>query len=143
MPGKFLIDLTDPRFLIPENADVMDFVRRTSPSAHTDVGIRLLDLAKEIPGASAYCPSFRSCAYVVLHTDADRIFAIAFSQRGLAFRLGARNRGVALADGGVAAPAIGPDWFAFAPYDTPGVTGSEVRLRHWCNQAFTDAVEAK
>jgi len=55
--GKFLIDVTDPRFLIAANEHVIEFVRRTNPFAHTDVGIPLLELAKELPGAHA--PSSR------------------------------------------------------------------------------------
>jgi hypothetical protein len=43
---------------------------------------------------------------VVLHTESDRIFAIPFGQRGLAFRLGAPALAAALSDGGVAAPEI-------------------------------------
>ena len=143
MPGKFLIDLTDPRFLIAANAEVMDFVRRVSPSAHGDVGSVLLSLGKTCPGAHAYSPSYRSFAYVVLHTDADRIFAIAFGQRGLAFRLGDESYAAARGDAGSAAPEIGPSWISFAPFDASGASGSEECLRHlrlWCRRAFTDAV---
>lgn len=142
MPGKFLIDVTDPRFFIPFNADVMEFVRRANPFAHTDVGGRLIDLGKELPGTTAYCPSYKSCAYVVLHTDTDRIFAIAYGQRGLAFRIGASALDAAIADGGAPTPEIGPGWLAFAPYDSRTVKWTAVRLRHWCAQAFQDATES-
>jgi hypothetical protein len=73
MTGKFLIDLTDSRFHIAENEDVLEVVRRANPFAHSDVGSLLLDLGKQIPGARAYSPSYASYAYVVLHTDAWRI----------------------------------------------------------------------
>ena len=56
MAGKFLIELTDPRFQIADNADVIEFIRRVNPFAHSDVGSMLFDLGKEIPGAHAYCP---------------------------------------------------------------------------------------
>jgi hypothetical protein len=138
MPGKFLIDLTDQRFLIAANEDVIGFVRRTNPFAHTDVGIRVLELAKELPGAHAYCPSYMSCAYVVLHNDASRIFAIAYGQRGLAFRLAPVGYAEAVEDGGTPAPAIGPDWLSFAAYDMKGETGTRERLTHWCARAFAD-----
>src|SRR4051794_31982374 len=74
----FLIDMTDPRFFIAANHDVMEFVRRTSPSCHTDVGTPLIEFVKEIPAAHHYSPSYRQLAYVVLHTDANHIFAIGY-----------------------------------------------------------------
>jgi len=141
MGGKFLIDLTDPRFRVVANEDVLEFVRRTNPFAHSDVGSLLLELGKWVAGARAYSPSYRQYAYVVLHTDAWRIFAIAFGQRGLAFRLTAISRAEALGEGGVAAPAIGPDWVAFDPWDVSTRTGDvRIRLQRWCAQAFADAM---
>jgi hypothetical protein len=140
MAGKFLIDLTDARFHVAGNEDVLEFVRRSNPFAHSDVGSLLLALGESIPGARAYSPSFAQLAYVVLHTDAWQIFAIAFGQRGLAFRLSPESRDAALADGGVAAPDIGPAWVAFAPWgDRPSRADGRASLRHWCSQAFADA----
>lgn len=147
MSGKFLIDLTDARFHVDANADVLAFIRRANPFAHSDVGSLLLDLGESLPGVSAYSPSFASCAYVVLHTESNRIFAIAFGQRGLAFRPALSERAAALADGGTAAVHIGPDWVRFAPWGTTnGPTGvndrdARERLRRWCAKAF-DAARA-
>ena len=94
-----------------------------------------------MPGARAYCPSYAQCAYVVLHTGAWRIVAIAFGQRGLAFRLSApASRAAALADGGTPAPEVGPDWVAFAPWGARGADGDvRARLERWCARAFADA----
>src|SRR3954454_21635337 len=142
MPGKFLIDVTDQRFFIAANDDVIDFIRRTNPFAHTDVGIRLLELGKELPGSYAYCPSYGSCAYVVLYNDADRIFGIAYGQRGLAFRLAPSSQPAARDDGGTPAPNIGPDWLSFAAYDLKGQAEALERLRRWSAQAFADAAAA-
>ena len=119
------------------------FVRRTNPFAHSDVGSVLLELGKALPGVRAYCPSYASCAYVILHTERDRIFAIAFDQRGLAFRLAEPSRQDALADGGVPAPEVGPDWVRFAPWaGGGGADGAEHsrRLERWCARALDDAV---
>lgn len=132
----FLIDLTDPRFSTAGNADVLEFVRRTNPFAHSDIGSVLLSLGKKIPGAQAYSPSYKDFAYVVLHTDAWRIFAIAYGQRGLAFRLGLASREAAMADGGAAAGDIGPDWVSFAPW---GSADQAARLERWSAQAMADA----
>ena len=140
MAGKFLIDLTDARFHVAGNEDVLEFVRRTNPFAHSDVGSLLLALAENIPGARAYSPSFAQCAYVVLHTEGWQIFAIAFGQRGLAFRLAPASRDAALVDGGLAAADIGPAWVAFAPWgDQASRPDGRARLQQWCAQAFADA----
>jgi len=139
MAGKFLIDLTDARFLIASNDDVMAFVRRTSPSAHSDVGSVLLSLGKQIVGSHAYCPSYRSMAYVVLHTESSRIFAIAFGQRGLAFRLATRTIAEALADGGTPAPEIGSDWVSFPPWSPKDPAAGNARLARWSAAAFQNA----
>ena len=96
MVKRFLIDVTDPRFLLAANDDIIGYIRRANPFAHSDVGSRLFGLAKRIPGAYAYCPSTSSMAYVVLHTAADRIFALAASQRMLAFKLAASARAEAM-----------------------------------------------
>ena len=141
MSGKLLIDLTDGRFRVAGNEDVLEFVRRTNPFAHSDVGSLLLELSKGITGARAYSPSYASYAYVVLHTDAWRIFAIAFGQRGLAFRLTPASRAEALVDGAVAALDIGQEWIAFDPWNTSmRTTDWRDRLERWCAKAFAEAI---
>jgi len=140
MAGKFLIEVTDERLFVPGNEEVLEFVRRANPFAHSDVGSLLLDLGKQIEGASAYSPSYRQFAYVVLHTEAWIVRAIAFGQSGLAFRLSPASRDAALADRGMAAPEIGADWVAFNPWDVDVSRGeTRERLVRWCAQAFADA----
>src|SRR4051794_18351350 len=137
MTGNFLIDLTDPRFSIPENADVIAFIRRANPFAHSDVGSLLFELGRDVEGVAAYCPAPGSYAYVVLHTTTDRIFAIAFDMRGLAFRLDASERAAALAEGASPAPQIGDDWVRVDPFD-PNRTGT----REWLLRLRNDARRA-
>jgi hypothetical protein len=137
---SFLIDLTDDRFKTSVNRDVIDFIRRDNPFAHSGVADRLIASGKGLPGASDYCPAPANCAYVVLHTPSNRIFAIAWNMRGLAFRLGPKARDEALRDGGIAAEAIGPDWVSFQPWllaERDEVT--KARLARWCRRALDDA----
>lgn len=141
MAGKLLIELTDPRFAIDDNADVMEFIRRVNPFAHSDVGSVLFELGKEISGAHAYCPVPSVCSYVVLHTDANRIFAIAFGMSGLAFRLGSNDEMAALSDGGVRAADIGAGWMRFEPWGSDSRAVTEGRLRRWCARAHANATE--
>lgn len=140
MPGKFLIDVTDARFSIPDNKDVIEFIRKTNPFAHSDVGSVLFELRKTTPSAHAYCPVPSVYSYVVLHTDANRIFAIAFGMRGLAFRLSGSDLTEALADAGVAAPEIGDDWVRFEPWSRETVDVTRARLQKWCDRACATAL---
>lgn len=140
MSSRF--DITDDRFKIAANEDVIEFIRRTNPSTHSDPGDVLFKLGKAIPGARSYCPSTKTFAYVVLHTDADRIFAIAFGMHGLAFRIPSSVIAEAVADGGTLEPKIGPDWVRFPPFNGRGETGAWERLLRWGGQAFTEAQAA-
>src|ERR1700761_4885372 len=94
-----LFELTDPRFFTPANVDVLDFIRRVNPYAHSDVGTVLFDCAKQLDGAQAYCPAVATYAYVVMHTATFRIAAIAYDQRRVAIRLGSTSYADALAAG--------------------------------------------
>ncbi len=140
---KWLIDVTDPRFMIAGNEAVIEFIRRVNPFAHSDVGSLLLDLGRKIEGVRAYCPSYKQYAYVVLHTDTWRIFAIAYGQRGLAFRLSQASRGDAVGDGGATAGDIGDDWVKFDPWN-PKVSAPQMkaRLERWTARAFADTSTA-
>jgi len=136
--GKFLIDVTDARYQTAHNADVIEFIRRTNPFAHSDVGSIVYDFAKAIPGARAYSPAPRSFAYVVLHDDADRIVAIAFGQRGLGIRLRPTSIDAAVADGAVRAPEIGADWVTFDPWDVNDKTRRQ-KIRLWTERAISES----
>jgi len=140
--GKFLIELTDPRFVSDDNnADVIEFIRRANPFAHSDVGSVLFELGKETPGAHAYCPVPSVYSYVVLHTDANRIFAIAFGMSGLAFRLAPDDEAAALADGAIHASDIGIGWLRFEPWGHGPRAATDARLRQWCARACATAME--
>ena len=134
----FLIDLTDARFKIPANDAVIDFIRRANPFAHSDLGSRLISLGKAIAGAHAYCPSYSSCAYVVLHTEGRVIFAIAFGMRDIAFRLPSD----VLAQGGAPFLEIGEDWLCVDPFPGPATRdASDALLQRWVEAAYRSAME--
>jgi hypothetical protein len=136
MPGKFLIDVTDPRYQTAENADVIEFIRRTNPFAHSDVGSVVFGLGKEIPGAKAYSPAPRSYAYVVLHDANDRIVAIAFGQKGFGLRLPPSSIDNAVAEGAVRAPEIGADWVTFDPWDVNDKARKQ-KIKAWAERAIS------
>ena len=135
---RFLIDVTDARFFTSENADVLAFIRRVNPFAHSDVGTVVFECARRIDGAGAYCPSPASCAYVVLHTASQRIVAIAYGQHGLAVRLGATAHAEAIAAGRPSS-AIGADWVEIEPWPTSR-TSVQPSACEWMARAFADAM---
>ena len=139
---RFLIDLTDARFFTPENTDVIEFIRRVNPFAHTDVGTIVFDCADAIDGAGAYCPLPSSCAYVVLHTPSSRIVAIAYGQRGLAVRLGAAAQAEAIAAGGRAKVDIGADWVEIDPWPTSRAP-MQPSACAWMTRAYADGVASE
>src|SRR5262245_24098091 len=134
--GKFLIELTDERLKNDDNRDVMEFIRVVNPFAHSDLGIKLMELGKGIEGATWYCPAPGPMAYAVLHTEKHRIFAIAYDMHDLVFRLPPTSIPAALGDGGQVAGNIGSDWVRFDawPASVPRVV-TQARLAHWCEVA--------
>ena len=137
MAGKFLIDLTDARFQTPQNADVIEFIRRANPFAHSDVGSVAFEFAKAIPGAHAYAPAARSYSYVALHDGRDRIFAIAYGQKYFGLRLATSLIDEAGLDGAVRAPEIGSVWVTFVPWDAKDKSRMQ-KVRAWTERAISE-----
>src|SRR6202030_1644046 len=131
-PMAFLIDLTDERFKIPANRAVIEYIRRENPFAHSDVGALLIALGRRVPGAQYYCPSFSSLAYVVLHTPANVIFAIAIGMLKIDFRLPPTLVSRATGRGEGAHSYVGADWLSVRPFPR-GDPRAEVdtRLSRW------------
>jgi len=144
----FLIDLTDERFKIPANRAVIEYIRRENPFAHSDVGALLIALGRRVPGAQYYCPSFSSLAYVVLHTPANVIFAIAIGMHKVDFRLpfelvtGAVESGEA-EHSAIGQPDAGSAWLSCRPLPKGEPKALiETRLKRWCEAAYQCAQES-
>jgi hypothetical protein len=136
----FLIDITEERFKIPANHAVIEYIRRENPFAHSDLGDKLIKLAKRIPNTLYYCPSFASCAYVVLHTNANVIFAIALGMLSIEFRLPAAVVIDAVANGNGKTAPIGDDWLSVSPFPKDlAASANDARLLQWCTAAHTYA----
>ena len=132
----WLIDLTDERFKILVNADVIDYIGEANPFAHSDLGQKLIDLGRVLPGAGVYSPNFKICAYVVLHDAGSRIFGLAAGMRDLSFRLPPALQGDLLGQGHGRRSRIGGEWFDFAVFPPGGLTpAGEARLAHYCATA--------
>jgi hypothetical protein len=126
------IDITDAKLKIPVNAAVMDYIGRANPFAHSDLGAKLVELGQGIAGAHVYCPDAEAFAYVVLHDDANVVFAAAWGMSKIALRL--PKSAEALADGG-GRSEIGDDWLAFAAFPEDRARA----LATWCAAAYAHA----
>ncbi len=128
----FLIDVTEDRFKIPVNREIIEYIRRHNPFTHPDIGTELIRLGRRLPDAHHYCPDFAACAYVVLHTDADVIFAIGIGMKQIAFRLPPAVVGEAVAGGAAESSDIGADWLSCVPF-ARGAARAPVaeRLERW------------
>jgi hypothetical protein len=133
---SFLIVLTDERFKIPANQAVIEYIRRENPFAHSDIGAVLIRLAKLVPGVQYYCPSFSSLAYVVLHTEANLIFAIAIGMLKIDFRLSRALVSEAIGRGEAEHSDIGADWLSVRPFPRGEPRDVvDARLKRWCEAA--------
>ena len=138
LPLAFLIDLTDDKFKIPENAAVIGFIRRANPFAHTDPAGKLAQLGKAVPGARVYVPSPRSASYLALHTEANVIFALAFGMKSIALRLPPD----VLAEGGAPFLDIGEDWLCVEAFRGPAASAAwDAMLQRWVEAACRAASE--
>lgn len=131
-PPRELVDLD-------ANADVVRFVDRSTPSAHSDLAEAVMSAARsECPGALACSPSFVQLRYVML-VARRRVFALAFGMHELALRLDEQGRREAVPAGAAPAGEIGPEWVIFRLfYDLhPGPD-----LNRWIRRAF-DTIPAE
>lgn len=123
----------DGGFSTAANADVLDFLRRRNPSAHSDVAEELTRAGAGLPGVRSYCPDPQRYAFVVLHLDDLTIMGLAFGQSGLAFRLPGDRVQEAVRDGGAVAVELGPTWVCFEPWtNRETLAQSRQRLARWC-----------
>jgi hypothetical protein len=125
---------------IPWNADVLAFLERARPSAHSDVASELARAACGLPGARAFCPAPAGYAWVALHTPEGRVFGLAYGMKALALRLGPHDAVAALRDRGERAEEIGPGWIVFDPFLTDERSdATRARLARFCRAAFDEA----
>ena len=128
---------------IPWNADVMAFLERARPSAHSDVASELSLAARGLPGVRAFCPAPAGYAWVALHTPEGRVFGLAYGMKALALRLGPHDAVAALRDRGERAEEIGPGWIVFDPFlPDERSDATRARLARFCRAAFDAASES-
>ena len=103
-----------------------------NPFAHSDLGERLIGLQKQLNLGAVYCPSFASCAFVLLHDRANTVFAFAGGMRDISFLLPLALREEFQRSGAAAPSRIGPSWVDVAAFSGDAV----MRLEACCAAAF-------
>jgi len=125
----------DPRFERPENAELLAYLRRQQPSAHSDVASVLADSARALPDVISWCPDPQAYAFVALATRERRVFALARGMRSLVFALPAADHAEALAQGGRPCPEIGREWIEWQAFPATD-------FARWCKRAHDHAARA-
>jgi len=123
----------DERFSTEANAEVLSFLRRVNPSAHSDVAEELHRAGADLPVVRYYCPDVARYAFAVLHLEDLTIVGLAFGMSALAFRLPEDRIPEALRGGGSLADELGSGWVRFEPWtDVETLAQSRQRLARWC-----------
>jgi hypothetical protein len=71
----------------PANREVIAYLERQRPSAHSDIATELLDAAAHLPARQSFCPDPAGYAYEALHLPNGVIYALAIGMGMLIFRL--------------------------------------------------------
>jgi hypothetical protein len=122
----------DPRFDTAENAEVLAYLRRESPSAHSDVAEELARAGEDVPGLAVWCPEPASYAFVALHRTDGTIVGLARGMTGLSLRLPPERVDEAVREGATPDPALGSGWVRLAPWTgAEPLAASRRRLARW------------
>lgn len=116
---------------------LFDWLERTQPSAHSDVGSALLDAARATlgDGFTAWSPSWAQCRYVIVCAH-GRALALAHGMQTVAVGVADVQRAVAMAHGAAARDDLGSGWAGFELWQ-PGA--KPVDLAFWLRAADAHA----
>ena len=126
------------KFEIIANQEVLSFLKKCSPSAHSDLVDEFRLAAQSAPGVHFYCPNTSQYAFFAAHLADYTIVALALGMHKIVFRLPKALVSDAVQDGGFSFPEIGPEWVSFTlesknePEDE-----SRRKLDHWFRKALT------
>ena len=126
----------DDRFQIKENEAILAFIQDKNPSAHSDITDLLIRSAADLPDVRWYCPDLWGYTYIVLHTQKNVIFGLAYGMSAIAYRLPVDRIDAALAAGGKTGPSPGEGWVVWE-----GVWS--LNVKHWCKVAHDHVLVIK
>ena len=116
--------------LNPENTNVLKYLN--SRSAHSDLGEKLVEAAKNLGDVQYFCSDPDEYGYVLLSTK-NKIFGFASGMEIIAFRFNQIFCDRAIRSGGELIPSIGNEWISFNPFrnDWP-----KPDLEFWAAKAY-------
>ncbi len=130
---------------LPENEQIISFLKQYQPSAHTDIVRLLVESAADLKNTRFYCPDTDNHAYYLAHTPDGVIFAAAIGLSALMYRLPKQSMSAALVGGGEIFKDIGEPWVSFNPFWPEADTETEIKkknreaissMKHWCKLAW-------
>jgi hypothetical protein len=126
------------KFETMANKDVLSFLKKSSPSAHSDLVDEFRLAAQSAPDVHFYCPDTSNYAFYAAHLADYTIVALALGMRKIAFRLPKSLVFDAVQDGGVSFPEIAPEWVSFTlASNSEQEVASRRKLGHWFRKAVT------
>jgi hypothetical protein len=115
------------------NREVVEYLMRASPSAHSDVASELEQACAAVEGVRTWCPDAAHYAYVLAVDSRDHIIGLAAGMGDVVFRVGRDQRSAALSEGGREYPGLGEDWVCFDPFPVDeSLEALRKRLGTWC-----------
>lgn len=118
-----------------QNTDVVAFLRRENPSAHSDIDEELGYAVSGLP-LQSFSPDRAQYAFVAWCLDNHTIVALAFGMNAIAFRLPESRISDAVRDGARIASEIGSGWVCFNPWKMKASVPDRRRvLASWCATA--------
>ena len=128
---------------LPENQQMIDFLKQHQPSAHMDIVQLLVESAEDLTDIKFYCPDTDNHAYYLAHTPNGVIFAAAIGMSALMYRLPKQSMSGALVKGGEIFKDIGEPWVSFNPFwpeDEKKGKANMPEMKQWCKLAYHHAI---
>ncbi|VAW59122.1 hypothetical protein MNBD_GAMMA11-2937 [hydrothermal vent metagenome] len=126
---------------LPENQQMIRFLKQHQPSAYADIVQLLVASTEGLGDIKFYCPDTDNHAYYLAHTHDGVIFAAAIGMSALMYRLPKQSMAQALEKGGEVLPDFGESWVSFNPFwpereDEQEKTDHSSAMKQWCKQAY-------
>jgi len=129
----------DGELSVPQNQQLIAYLKQYQPSAHADLVQLLVESVSGLSKIKFYCPDTDNHAYYLAHTPNGVVFAAAIGMSGLMFRLPKQSMSGALVKGGEVFTEIGEPWIGFNPFwnsDEAKYKFSMDEMKQWARLAY-------
>ncbi|MBW2476618.1 MAG: hypothetical protein JRE63_04755 [Deltaproteobacteria bacterium] len=127
----------DEQFETSANKEVLFFLKKCSPSAHSDLVDEFMFAGQSASGVHFYCPDTSNYAFFAGHLADYTIVALALGMHRIVFRLPRPLVCDAIHNGGSLFPEIGREWVSFAPsLNSESEVDFRRKLGYWFRKAL-------